>query len=210
MITVVDYGRGNLFSLGQALSKLGHPFVITEDPGRILDAPTIILPGVGAFGDAMAQLNSSGQGDAIREAVARGRRLLGICLGMQILASRSEEFGDHLGLGLIDGDVRRLPSLPHTSPGATRIPNVGWRKVIARDGLPLEGGIGPSPYFYFVHSFGFHASDAKHVLATIAINGENIPAIVGRDNIWGFQFHPEKSGPTGLSFLDRFLVMDNS
>tara|TARA_B100000965_G_scaffold363491_1_gene346308 strand:+ start:129 stop:746 length:618 start_codon:yes stop_codon:yes gene_type:complete len=201
MITVVDYGRGNLFSLARALEALNRPFTITDQADEIGAAETIILPGVGAFGDAMGQLMAGGLDLALKDAADRGARIVGICLGMQLLATKSEEFGDHAGLDLIPGEVRRLPA--PTAPCDTRIPNMGWRRVQPQGTAKLIDG-GPDPaYFYFVHSFGFHAPDPDHVVGTITVNGATIAAAVNRDNIWGCQFHPEKSGAVGLDLLDR-------
>lgn len=205
MIAVVDYGRGNLFSMGQALRELGHSFTITDNPDEVARAKTLILPGVGAFGDAMAQLNITGLSQAVTNAAAAGRRVIGICLGMQLLATRSEEFGDHLGLGLIPGNVLRLPDPTKGSEEKVRIPNMGWRRVAGRNGFVLPEGLDQSPYFYFVHSFGFHCAHADDMAGSIVVNGAEVAAIVGRGNVWGFQFHPEKSGQAGLTLLDHFL-----
>lgn len=205
MIAVVDYGRGNLFSIGQALRQLGHSFTVTHNPNEVAQAKTLILPGVGAFGDAMAQLNATDLGRAVIDAAAAGHRIIGICLGMQLLATRSEEFGDHAGLNLIPGDILRLPHPAEGAEEKIRIPNTGWRRVAGRNDFALPGGSDQSPYFYFVHSFGFHCARADDMAGSIIVNRAEVAAIVGRDNVWGFQFHPEKSGHAGLGLLDHFL-----
>lgn len=203
MIAVIDYGRGNLFSIGQALLKLNFEFVITEDPDVAVKADRILLPGVGAFGDAMEGLRGNAMNEALITAAAEGKQILGICLGMQLLASQSEEFGVHSGLGLIAGNVGLLS--PPRDEQDTRIPNMGWRKVEARNAFGLLESIDQEPYFYFVHSYAFRCSDDADVFGVIAVNGESIPAIVGHDNVWGVQFHPEKSGLAGLRLLDSFF-----
>lgn len=208
MISVVDYGRGNLFSISRALEALGHDFSVSDSPEDIAAASTVIVPGVGAFGVAMNQLEATGQADAIREAAVQGRRVIGICLGMQLLADQSEEFGMHRGLGLIRGEVRHLPEPRINGEEATRIPNIGWRRVQAAEASSLAHTLGASAYFYFVHSYGFYCADARDAAATIDVNGATIAVIVGRGNVWGFQFHPEKSGPNGLALLNRFLCAD--
>ena len=204
MIAIVDYGRGNLFSLRQALLALGHEHEITSDAGRLEAFDTVILPGVGAFGDAMTKLKSLGMDEALVRAAARGARVLGICLGMQLLAERSEEFGDHEGLNLIAGKVLRLPQLRDNSE-RTRIPNIGWRRVTAHSNDPILEHITGEPYFYFVHSYGFRCANAENLIGSIAVNGEKIAAIVRHGNVWGCQFHPEKSGPDGLRMLDQMV-----
>lgn len=198
MITVVDYGRGNLFSIGQALRHLGHDFVLAKDPELIHKADKVILPGVGAFGDAMARLEQSGMDQALRDVARSGKVMVGICLGMQLLADRSEEFGSHHGLGLVQGEVKPLPT------GNERIPNIGWRRLVTvgKDhGFTQFGG----EYFYFVHSFHLVCENPADVAADIVVNGENITAAIWRDNIRATQFHPEKSGPLGLQMLSRML-----
>lgn len=206
MIAVVDYGRGNLFSLGQALRHLGAAFEMTGEVAHILAAERVILPGVGAFGDAMAGLKARGLIAPLREVAERGTPLLGICVGMQMLADESEEFGVHEGLGLIPGTVRRLPEGGEKA-GAVRIPNVGWRALRPVPGDPFLGDLGEGAMVYFVHSYAPVPHDPGHVTATIAVNGADIAAVIRRDNVVGYQFHPEKSGPMGLALLERFLEL---
>lgn len=200
MIVVVDYGRGNLYSLAQALGHLGVEFKTTRDPDHVASAATIILPGVGAFGDAMAELSECALVEPIRDAAARGIPVLGICLGMQLLVDSSEEFGRHVGLSLVPGTVRRLPE-----EGPMRIPNVGWRTLHVLRGDPLVDGLEDGAMVYFVHSYAPVLADPGNAVATTPMNGVEIPAVIRRNQVVGYQFHPEKSGPAGLDLLRRFF-----
>jgi glutamine amidotransferase len=206
VIAVVDYGRGNLFSLGHALRHLGASFEITADPSRVRSADRVILPGVGAFGDAMAKLRSLGMVEVLHDVVSRGAPLLGICLGMQVLVNRGEEFGSHEGLGFIRGTVKRLPE-GNGKPGSVRIPNVGWRPLRPTTRPGFLGDLAPGTMMYFVHSYTPVVEDPADVAATIEVNGVTVAAVLHRDNVVGYQFHPEKSGPFGLKLLDRFLKL---
>lgn len=203
MITVIDYGRGNLFSLAQALMCVGAEHRITSDPQALSSAERIIFPGVGAFGDAAAGLRHRGLEAPLIDAAARNVPILGICVGCQLLLDEGEEFGRHLGVGLISGCVRRLPGPIDGDPNAIRIPNVGWRKLDARgdDRLigPLDGEM-----VYFVHSFAPMVADEADAAARIQVNGQSIPVAIRRKSVAGVQFHPEKSGPVGLDLLRRF------
>ena len=199
MIVVIDYGRGNLFSIEQALRHLGAEYTVSGNPADILGADRLILPGVGAFGDAMATLFRSGLVEPIRRKVAEGTPLLGICLGMQLLFERSEEFGDHAGLALLRGAVAPLPG------GTMRIPNVGWRALAPNAANPFLGDADPGTMVYFVHSLVPRPCDPTAIAATIVFNGQDVAIAVAQDNVMGFQFHPEKSGPAGLALLARFL-----
>lgn len=203
MISVIDYGLGNLHSIRQALIELGQDFTVSADSAVIADSDTVILPGVGAFGGAIAELRKSGMDHAVLQAAFEGKKILGICLGMQLLASRSEEFGTHTGLNLIKGDVRRLPE-PLEESG-TRIPNMGWRTVEPRNGFDLLAPAGGTSYFYFAHSYALRCEEEMDVLGTIAINGADVAAIVRHGQVWGVQFHPEKSGVRGLRLLNGIL-----
>lgn len=205
MIVVVDYGRGNLFSLGQALRHLGLDHRISDRPEELETASRILFPGVGAFGDAMQGLRDRGLVEPLRAAAASGTPILGICVGCQLLLTRGEEFGEHDGLGLIEGTVRRLPEAQPGDPDGLRIPNVGWRRLDVQPAVPVLAGVGPDDWMYFVHSYAPMVDDPADVAATIRVNGQDVPVAVRRDNIVGVQFHPEKSGPAGLRLLARFM-----
>lgn len=205
MIVIVDYGRGNLFSIGQALEHLGADYEISDAPERIAAAERIIFPGVGAFGEAMQGLRARGLVKPLKDAAARGTPIFGICVGCQLLLSRSEEFGDHEGLDLVPGTVSRLPAPVSGDQSAIRIPNVGWRQMQVNAQAPVLGGIGVNDMMYFVHSYAPMARDADAIAATIPVNGHEVPVAVETRNLVGVQFHPEKSGPAGLNVLRRFL-----
>jgi glutamine amidotransferase len=205
LIAVVDYGRGNLFSIGQALSQFGADFEITHDPERIRASKRIILPGVGAFGAAIDDLRERNLSEPIQEIARQGKPLLGICLGMQLLCSVGEEFGEHRGLDLIPGRVVRLPESKEETRDSVRIPNVGWRSLRFTSTDPMFDDLADGTMVYFTHSYCFQADDTSTVSAEISINGAEIPGVVRQNNIIGYQFHPEKSGPTGLGFIRRFL-----
>ena len=206
-LVVVDYGRGNLFSIGQALDRLSVAHQVSEDPGCVAAASRILLPGVGAFGDAMDGLRSRGLVAPLLEAAKRGVPVLGICLGMELLTSRSEEFGDHDGLGLIPGTVRRLPD-EDLSGAETRIPNVGWRRLRVTPGGEFLGLPDDRSMTYFVHSYTPVADDPADVAATIDFNGHDIAAVIRRGAVVGYQFHPEKSADVGLGLIERFLALE--
>lgn len=193
MTTILDYEMGNLRSVEKAIEALGEPVrIATEIDG----AERLILPGVGAFGAAMARLGPMREG--LRAYVAAGKPLLGICLGQQLLFERSEEFGDHEGLGLLKGEVRYLPA------GESRkIPLIGWSEVRIEDET-LGRGLHSGDQLYFVHSLYTEAADPADVALT-AEYGIRFPAAVRRENVWGMQFHPEKSGDAGLRLLRNFL-----
>lgn len=203
MIALIDYGAGNLHSVHNALRKAGaHDVAITADADVVARADRIVLPGVGAFRacrDALVAI--PGMVDAMNEAVnGRGAPFLGVCVGMQLLATKGLEFGQHEGLGWIEGEVRRLePSDPHA-----KVPHMGWNAVEPSRPHPLLGEAGPETHMYFTHSFAFHPERASDVLATTDHAGRFVSA-VARDNVAGVQFHPEKSQAAGLAMIGRFL-----
>lgn len=200
MIAIVDYGMGNQHSVLNALQYLGVAAEVTADPEKVRLADRVILPGVGAFGAAMKNLNRSGLRQAMNEAVLdRGRPFLGICLGMQLVAERGTEKGLFEGLGWIPGEVR--PMMPHDL--GLKLPHVGWNDIILEGNLPLFQGLKKERAFYFVHSYAICPENPAHVAATCGYGGSFVAAVY-RDNIFATQFHPEKSQKNGLTILENF------
>lgn len=199
MIAVVDYGVGNLFSLCSSLNAIGASTVVTADEAAIRKADKIILPGVGAFGDAADKLRALGLDELLREQAAAGREILGICLGMQLLFESSEEYSVHEGLGLLKG---RVVNMEGRLPAELKIPHIGWNTLHFQRRHRLLQGIREGDCVYFVHSF--YAQDCEDSLIATAEYGREIAAIVGKDNVMGCQFHPEKSGNVGLAILRAF------
>lgn len=208
-VTLIDYGVGNLFSVERALEYCGAKVTTTSAPDVVRHAPKLLLPGVGAFGKGIGQLMEKGLDLAIKEAVGRGSRLLGVCLGMQLLLDSSDEFGIGRGLGLIPGKVVEIPDRK-ADGSLLKIPHMGWSELIvpaAREGwegtLLQTTAVGTS--MYFVHSYMACPEDPKHRLADCIYGETRIAAMIERDNVWGTQFHPEKSGDAGLNVLHRFM-----
>ena len=203
MIAIIDYGVGNLFSLKSSFAAIGADIVVTSDPDTISKADRIILPGVGAFEDAANKLRASGLDKVIYAEVANGKPLLGICLGMQMLFERSYEYGEHQGLGLIPGAVKPIKGEIDDS---LKIPHIGWNPLHMRAPKDeLFKYINDGDCVYFVHSY--YAADCEdHVIAT-AEYGKELTAAVRNKNVWGAQFHPEKSGKVGLAILKAFCEM---
>ncbi|HWE32090.1 MAG TPA: imidazole glycerol phosphate synthase subunit HisH [Solirubrobacteraceae bacterium] len=197
-IAVVDYGMGNRRSVQKALEHIGAEAPITRDHEQIRGAGGIVVPGVGAFGVAMRNLDELGLADLLRERAGEGVPLLGICLGMQLLFERSEELGQSAGLGLLSGEVTRLDT------GGLRIPHIGWNEVSFERPCPLTSGLGDTRSFYHVHSFAVRPGEPQEVVGTTAY-GERFATIVARDNVLGVQFHPEKSSASGLALLGNFV-----
>ncbi|MCK4268006.1 MAG: imidazole glycerol phosphate synthase subunit HisH [Actinomycetia bacterium] len=196
MIAILDYGMGNLRSVQKAFEKVGVEAAITADPDEALEATALVLPGVGGFSDAMAHLKSTGLHEVIIESINKGRMFLGICLGLQLLFERSFEDGEHLGLGVFEGTVERLPE-------GVKIPHMGWNQIEKTRDLPLLGGIDDGTNFYFVHSYVVRPKNLE-IVATVTDYGKEFVSGVSRDNVFAFQFHPEKSGSVGLSILKNF------
>ncbi len=203
MIAIVDYGVGNLFSLKSSFAAIGAEAVVTGDRAALERADRVILPGVGAFGDAAEKLRRTGLGDAVKELAAAGTPLLGICLGMQLLFDRSYEYGEHEGLGLVPGDVRPISDV---IPADLKIPQIGWNALIFKgEKSPLFRYIEEGDFVYFVHSY-YGANCAESTIATTEYGAE-LTAAVAKDNVYGCQFHPEKSGGVGLSILRAFCEL---
>ncbi len=201
---VVDYGRGNLFGLVRAFEQLGERPIVTEDPESLRSADRIVLPGVGAFGDAMAELNRRRLVDPLIEIGRRGTPFLGICVGCQVMLQGGDEYGQHAGLDLFEGRARRLPE-GNDPVERWRIPNVGWRSI-EPSGLPsVVDHLAADDMVYFAHSYAPHMPAAGVVAATMSFNGHVIPVALQQGALVGVQFHPERSGPVGLSVLERFL-----
>lgn len=202
MIAIIDYGVGNLFSLRSSLVHLGLEAVVTADAGTIRRADRLILPGVGAFGDAMAKLEATGLVPVIK-AEAETKPLLGICLGMQLLFEKSYEYGEHAGLGFIRGEV--CPLEPDLTDPALKVPQIGWNALHLVKDDPLFRYIREGEYVYYVHSYyGKHCTES-----TLAVSDYSIPVtgVVKAGNVYGTQFHPEKSGETGLRILKAFAEL---
>ena len=200
MVAIIDYGVGNLFSLQSSFQAIGAASVVTADPSVILSANRVVLPGVGAFGDAADRLQQSGLDAVVKAVAAKGTPLLGICLGMQLLLDRSFEFGEHPGLGLISGDIRPISG---AVPEALKIPHMGWNALtFPRKKHPLFRYIHEGDCVYFVHSF--YAADCDRDTIALTEYGAPITAAVARGNVMGCQFHPEKSGSVGLNILRAF------
>lgn len=199
MLAIIDYGVGNLFSLVSSLKSIGVDAVITSDPKVIENADRLILPGVGAFGDASEKLKISGLEGIIKNAVEKGTPLMGICLGMQLLFEKSFEYGEHQGLGLLKGNVIGMEG---TIPKDLKIPHIGWNSLKFTSTSPIFKYINEGDCVYFVHSF--YAVDCEDSLIATAEYGRDLTAAVQKGNVYGCQFHPEKSGSVGLKILKAF------
>ena len=203
MIAIIDYGVGNLFSLSQSLRAIGQECVVTADAQALRSAERIILPGVGAFGDAAERLRATGLVDTIRGEAEAGKPLLGICLGMQMLFDRSFEYGEHEGLGLIPGDVTPLEPV---LPAGLKVPHIGWNRLdVLRPEDPIFRYTRRDDYVYYVHSF-YAVRCAQSTLATSEY-GVPVTGVVRRGSVVGMQFHPEKSGDAGLHLLRAFAEL---
>ena len=205
MIAIIDYGMGNLRSVEKAFAAVGHPAVITSDPEDIAKAERVVLPGVGAFGAAMENLRRSGMDQAVIEAVRSGKPFLGICLGLQLLFTESEELGLFQGLNLIPGRVVQFFQPADRTPetGALKVPNMGWNKLDVRMSVPPLKDFAPGGMVYFVHSF-YVVPEDQSVVAATSRHGIEFCAAIWKDNMFACQFHPEKSSMLGLSILRNF------
>ena len=199
MIAIVDYGVGNLFSLASSFAAIGQEAAVTSDPEDLRHAERIILPGVGAFGDAARKLFTSGLAEPLLNEAASGKPVLGICLGMQLLFTKSYEFGEHDGLNLIPGEVRAISEV---IPSGLKIPQMGWNSLTFTNPSGLFARSHEGDYVYFVHSYAAFCGE-NYITATTDY-GAPITAAVQKENVFGVQFHPEKSGPVGLAMLRAF------
>ena len=203
MIAIIDYGVGNLFSLASSFSAIGTDAVATCNPDVIRTADRIILPGVGAFEDAAKKLRESGMATLVKEEAARGKPIMGICLGMQMLFEKSFEYGEHEGLGLIKGAVRPIADV---IPKGLKIPHIGWNALHLTSPDPLFKYLKEGDYVYFVHSY--YAADCNESVIATTDYGAPLTAAVSCGNVMGCQFHPEKSGDVGLSILRAFCELE--
>lgn len=193
---IIDYDAGNLANVVRAATRAGLDVVVTRNPAEIRDASALVLPGVGAMKDAMDHLDGYGLTGIIQEEVKKGKKLAGICLGMQALYDVSEENGHIPALGLLPGRIVRFPE------GKLKVPHMGWNELVIQRPHEVLEGLAPHSYVYFVHSYYKTPGHTEDVIAS-ADYGVTVPAVVGKDNVLGFQFHPEKSGPVGMAIWDR-------
>lgn len=203
MVAIIDYGVGNLFSLRSSFAAIGEQAVVTGDAAEIAQADRVILPGVGAFADAYAKLCESGMDEAVRRAVKSGKPVMGICLGMQLLFERSFEYGEHPGLGLLKGEVVGMEG---RLPEGLAIPHIGWNALKLRRPGGVLKYVREGDCVYFVHSY--YAENCADSLTASAEYGVELTASVQRENLFGCQFHPEKSGRVGLSILRAFCELE--
>lgn len=220
MIGIVDYGAGNIQSVMNALSFCGAKFCLARSPEELLSCDKALLPGVGAFGEAMDRLRASGMGDAIKEFVASGRYFLGICLGMQLLFEQSEEFGARSGLGILPGRVVKFDKTKFNIRGAEsgercgqnftcaeslKIPHVGWNSAHFIKHSPINAGLGEFEYLYFVHSY--HVLCAREITLASTFYGYEFTSAIWRENVFAFQPHPEKSHDAGIKIIKNFTEL---
>ncbi len=203
MIGIVDYNMGNLRSVYNAFEKIGKKVSIVKEASKLKGYDKIILPGVGAFGDAMSSLKESGMKEAVLEFADSKKPLLGICLGMQLLFNKSYEFGENKGLGLIEGEVVEFDKSKFST--RLKVPHMGWNEIFIQKNSPLLNEIDDETYLYFVHSF--HATCAEEFIVAKTTYGYDFPSVVQKENIFGFQPHPEKSHENGLKILKNFIQL---
>ena len=202
MVAIIDYGVGNLFSLKSSLKEIGAETVVTSDEKVIAEADRIILPGVGAFEDAARKLRDSGMADVVKREAAAGKPMMGICLGMQLMFDVGYEYGVHEGLGLIRGSVRPIADV---IPEGYKIPHIGWNLLKFRKESPLFKYIKEDDYVYFVHSY--YAAECDESVIAVTEYGADLTAAVANGNVYGCQFHPEKSGEVGMKILKAFMEL---
>ena len=202
MVAIIDYGVGNLFSLKSSLKEIGAEAVVTSDEKVIAEADRIILPGVGAFEDAARKLRESGMAEVVKREAAAGKPMMGICLGMQLMFDVGYEYGVHEGLGLIKGSVRPIADV---IPAGYKIPHIGWNLLKFRKESPLFKYIKEDDYVYFVHSY--YAAECDESVIAVTEYGAELTAAVANGNVYGCQFHPEKSGEVGMKILKAFMEL---
>ncbi len=202
MIAIIDYGVGNLFSLKSSFAAIGQEAVVTSDPAVIEAADRVILPGVGAFGDAAQKLRQSGMSQVVKDQAAKGKPIMGICLGMQLLFDKSCEYGEHEGLGLIHGNIRPISEIIKRG---LKIPHIGWNALIMKKESALFKYLSEGDCVYFVHSY--YAADCDENTTATAEYSAELTASVENGNVYGCQFHPEKSGEVGLKILKAFCEL---
>lgn len=195
MIAVIDYGMGNLRSVQKAFEYLGYKAVITQQPSEIQKADKVVLPGVGAFKDAMQTIKQKGIDKVLYDVVEQKKPLLGICLGMQMFFEKSYEYGEHKGLGILQGEIVKLPE-------GVKIPHMGWNSLNIKKKNPLFEGLSQEPYVYFVHSY--HLNTEADIVSATTYYGKEIQVAAQKENVFALQFHPEKSGDVGLNILQNF------
>lgn len=199
MIGIIDYGMGNLHSVTKAVERLGRDCFLSESPAELAKADRLILPGVGAFPDGMEELNKRNLADFIKQWIDDGKPLLGICLGMQLLFDESDENGSTMGLGILPGKVVKFPG------GDYKVPHMGWNELeFKQPDHPILQGL-DGGYVYFVHSYFVKPDRAEILIASTEYGGEQVTAVAGRKNVWGTQFHPEKSSTVGMTMLKNFI-----
>jgi glutamine amidotransferase len=203
MITIIDYGMGNLRSVQKGFERLGFTAKVTSDPGDVERAGKLVLPGVGAFRDCMDNLRSGGFVEPIKQHIEDGRPFLGICLGLQLLFTESEEFGRHQGLGIIPGRVVRFPSEMRQGGEELKVPHMGWNQITVCREAPIFKGVADGSSVYFVHSY-YVVPEDEGVVATVTDYGISFCSSIWRDNVMATQFHPEKSQKVGLAMLKNF------
>lgn len=202
MIGIIDYGMGNLHSVSSALKRLGQPYFVSDKKEELAEADKLLLPGVGSFKDAMSILKGTGLADFIKEEAAAGKPLLGICLGMQLLFEESEENGLTKGLSLLPGRVERFTGKTETGE-RYKVPHMGWNKLHYTQPSSLIENLDEG-FVYFVHSYVVNPGDSETLIAEAEYGGRSVPAVVGKKNIFGTQFHPEKSSEVGMTILSNF------
>ena len=195
MIAIIDYGMGNLRSVQKAFEYLGYKAVITQQPSEIQKADKVVLPGVGAFRDAMQTIKQKGIDKVLYDVVEQKKPLLGICLGMQMFFEKSYEYGEHKGLGILQGEIVKLPE-------NVKIPHMGWNSLNIKKKSPLFEGLSEEPYVYFVHSY--HLNTEADIVSATTYYGKEIQVAAQKENVFALQFHPEKSGDVGLNILQNF------